>query len=280
VLIVLVLVGLCAGGSYLVWLKLKPRILSSPEYRVGPEEVEITPLPPWIHSHIRDFRAEVFRDPTLAGPLWIIDDGLTDRIAKAFSQHPWVAQVVRVAKRYPAASNPASVKVELTYRQPVCMVEVPGEPLPLPVDVEGVLLPSEGFSPIEARRYPRLAGVDRKPVVPPGRRGGNATVLGGAEIAAALGPLWETMSLDRIVAVAPTGDAPRHLGEPIFSLITRSGTQILWGYAPGANALAEIPAAEKVARLRHYWAEHDTFDGPQGQRRELDVRTMRSSPRP
>ena len=73
-------------------------ILDSPEYRVTAERVEITPLPEWIHS---DIRAEVFRDPTLDGPLSIMDDDLAERIYRAFARHPWVAKVIRVNKQQP-----------------------------------------------------------------------------------------------------------------------------------------------------------------------------------
>ncbi len=70
------------------------------------------------------------------------------------------------------------------------------------------------------------------------------------------------------------GQSDRRAREPIFALFTRAGTRILWGYVPGANMLGESPAAEKVARLQHYLAVHDTFDGPQGQPQQLDVRTL------
>ena len=108
--------------------------------------------------------------------------------------------------------------------------------------------------------------------------------MGGAEIATALGPLWETMRLKRIEPLdadpaagaggAGGSDFGRRSNEPFFALSTRNGTRVLWGYAPGANVLGELPAAEKVARLRRYLADHDTLDGPQGQRQELDVRTL------
>jgi len=276
VLIVLVLSGVLCGGGTLAWVKLKPQILGSPEYRVGPEQIEITPLPPWIHT---DIRAEVFRSPTLDGPLLLMDDDLIERLAKAFAQHPWVAKVESVAKQFPAL-----VKVSLVYRQPVCMVEVPGGLLP--VNEEGVLLPSTNadFSPLEASRYPRLVRIERTPAVSTGGRWGDPRVVGAAEIAAALGPAWERMRLDRIeplavdpaagAAGAAAGDSSRRAREPIFAVFTRGGSRIVWGYAPGANMLGEAPAAEKVARLLQYLADHDTLDGPQGKRQELDVRTL------
>ena len=279
-LIVVVLFAAFAGGTYLAWMKLKGRILGSPEYRLDPQEVEITPLPDWIHG---DLREDVFRDPALDGPLSIMDDDLAERIARAFARHPWVAKVVRVSKHHPA-----SVQVELEYRRPVCMVEVPGGLFP--VDVEGYLLPGRDFSPGEAARYPRISGVERMPIGPPGSRWPDSKVIGGAEIAAALGPAWEAMRLQRIVplaadpAVAAVGGvvggdssrrtAPRRSVEPFFALVTRGGTRILWGYAPGAGAIGELTVEEKVARLKRYLADHDTLDGRGGRRQELDVRTM------
>lgn len=273
-LVVMVLVAVFAGGWFLAWQRLKARILAGPEYRVGPEQVEITPPPPpWVHS---DVRAEAFRDPALDGPLWLMDDDLVDRIKKAFSERPWVAKVVRVSKRHPA-----SVQVELVYRQPVCMVEVPGGVVA--VDAEGVVLPSkENFSPLEATRYPQLVRIDRGPIGPAGTRWGDARVVGGAEIAAALGPVWDRLGLARIEPLADDPAAGMTRGnnsggrftEPVFALFTRNETRILWGYAPGARISGEISAAEKTARLLQYHSEHDSLDGPQGQRQQLDVRKL------
>jgi hypothetical protein len=291
VLVFMVLAGLFGGGWLLAWRKLKPRILGGPEYRVGPEQVEITPLPPWIHT---DVRAEAFHDPALAGPLSLMDDDLVDRIRKAFSERPWVRTVNRVTKCYPASAEAGlvSVKVDLVYRQPVCMVEVPDGVLP--VDAYGVLLPStENFTPLEAKRYPRLVRMDRLPTVPVGGKWSDSRVIGGAEIAAALGAVWDSLGLDRIEplpddqaagttagATEPVGgDSRRRLMGPVFALFTRSdgtrgGSRIVWGYAPGANVLGEIPADEKVARLVQYHSKYDTLDSPQGKAQQLDVRTL------
>ena len=183
-LMLLVLAGLFVGGAIATWRWLGPRILGSPEYRVTAERIEITPPPEWIHS---DIRAEVFRDPTLDGPLSIMDDDLAERIYRAFARHPWVAKVIRVNKQ--------KLKVELVYRRPVCMVEVPGGLLP--VDGEGILLPPGDFSPSEAAGYPRLTGVERGPTGGAGkplarrqgaRRGGDRrrgrSRLGGHAVAA------------------------------------------------------------------------------------------------
>ncbi len=163
------------------------------EYIVTQDKVAITPPPGWIHS---DVRAEVFRDASLDGPLSILDDGLLERISNAFSLHPWVAKVVSVSRK-----PMARMEVKLEYRRPVCMVEAPGEPLP--VDVEGRLLPSGDFSPVEKSSYLRLTGIDSVPMGPAGQPWGDGRVVGGAEIAAALGDAWPGIALGPDCALAP-----------------------------------------------------------------------------
>jgi len=272
--VLLLCVLFIAFGTYWAWLKLRSRIQAADEYRIGPEHIKLIPsLPSWIH---RDLCKEVFHDAALDGSLNILDKNLCERITQAFAQHPWVGKVERVSKRLPA-----TVEVELIYRRPVCMVEVSGGLLP--VDEEGVLLPSSDFTPTEAVRYPRLTGVGQAPPVSPGRRWHDARVIGGAELAAQLFDDWQRLQLRRIVPLSHPPPAGENLGreasgEPFFVLITRGGSKILWGYAPGANMLGELPPGEKKARLLHYLAEHNSLEGRDGKPQELDVRKLPTPP--
>ncbi len=318
VLIVLVLFALFGGGWYWTWLRVRRRVLSSPEYRVEFDKLEITPLPKWIRRS--NVRADVFRQLIGQGPLNIMDEDLPQRIAAAFAQHPWVSKVYSVRKQ-----PLGGVKVELAYRRPVCAVETAQLPLPLPVDEEAVLLPGDDFSPLELNAYPRLTGVDSVPAgLAVGQRWKDARVIGGAEIAAALNPVWKELQLQRIQPTQP-GTAPsyasgrmalagsrdhsggwvadgssaaesvpmasiagparnkghgpaeaangRPSGECRFWLVTRGSRSIYWGYAPGANVAGELPAVDKIARLRRYLADHDSFES--SNRQPLDVRAMR-----
>jgi hypothetical protein len=251
--------GLALGTAAAHALYVYPHAVAAGQYAVTQEHVTITPRPAWIHA---DVRAEVFRDASLDG-LSILDDSLAERIVHAFKLHPWVADAK--AKKRP----PAEVEVELLYRRPVCMVDQGGGSLP--VDIEGVLLPSDDFSPLEKQSYPRLSGVDTAPMGPVGQHWGDGRVVGGAEIAAALAEAWGPLKLERIV---PSPRAAATAGiEPTYQLVTRGGTRILWGLAPGSTAAAEVSATEKVARLRQYVAEHGAWEGRDGPQ-ELDVRTL------
>jgi len=259
--------GVVLVGWYFVWSKVRQRVLSSDDYLVTAAKVEITPAPAWIHS---DVRGEAFRNASLDGPLSIMDDDLVERIGNAFSLHPWVAEVSRVGKHHPAR-----VEIDLVYRRPVCVVEVPGDLLP--VDGRGVLLPPGDFSPVEKSRYPRLTGVDTYPLSTAGEPWGDARVAGGAEIAAALAEVWEQFKLAKIVSMA--GDAA---DEPVYTLVTRGGTRIYWGRSPGSPRPGGLTVPEKIDRLREYIAEHGNLEGRSAPQ-SLDInrlRTPRISSRP
>ena len=248
----LLIAALFGGAAYWAWRHVSPRVLSSESYWLGLENVEITPRPEWINT---DIRVQVFRDASLDRPVSITEDDLVERIRSAFALHPWVAKVERVQK-----FQPARVKVDLIYRRPVCMVEIAGELSS--VDAEGVVLPREDFSSVEASRYPRLVGIETAPPGIAGTRWGDDRVLGGAEVAAALFGAWDKLGLSRIEAGKPP-DAGLH-ETPAFDLLTRNGTRIRWGRGPSEVAPGEIPPKEKVARLEKYMAEHGSLEGQPG----------------
>jgi hypothetical protein len=251
------LTGVLVGAWMLVWHFFGESLLRSDRYVLRQENLDVTPMPPWIHT---DVRGEVFRSIAFDGPLTIMDDHLTRRVADGFALHPWVAKVRRVVKQYPAR-----VKVDLDYRRPVCMVEVPGGLFP--VDMEGVWLRSEDFSPIEASQYPRLSGLDSMPVGSVGTKWGDGRVVGAAEIATLLFDAWSELQLARIVP----SSRPQAGVHYAYDLYTRGGTRILWGLAPGAGLAGDVSAAEKLERLRKFYAARGTLDGPH----QLDVRSLR-----
>lgn len=247
-----IVLALFAGGWYAAWQSVHEDVLGSPSYRLTSDQLEITPLPGWIHS---DVRSEVYRNASLEGPLSVLNPDLTERLRSEFLMHPWVARVERVQK-----FHPARVVVELVYRRPVCMVETAVGLAP--IDEEGVVLPDADFSPIEKIRYPRLAGLESSPPGAVGSRWGDSRVIGGAEIAGVLATLWEKLEFDRIVPSAmPEGS---RLVDLTFELYTKRGSWLFWGRSPNTELTNEVPVADKLARLERYVAEHGTLEGPNG----------------
>ncbi|HEY1784730.1 MAG TPA: hypothetical protein VGG30_04245, partial [Pirellulales bacterium] len=250
-----VFVGASVMGWKMLWESVREQVISAVDNRIDPEQIEMTPLPAWIHT---DLKAEVVRDASLDGPLSLLDPELTVRVAHAFALHPWVAKVQRVSKR-----SPAGVAVDLIYRRPVAMVEFPGPSL-LPVDGDGVLLPTADFSPTEALHYVRIAEISTSPIGPVGTRWGDTHVTGAAQIAAALIDDWETLKLYQIVAAARQVDASG-VESDAYELYTRERTRVDWGRPPGAETGTEAKTAQKIDRLRSYAAQHGgSLEDPTG----------------
>ena len=215
------LVALAGGVSYAAWQQVREHVLGANEYQLDPQKIVVSPPPPWIRS---DVKAEVIRDAGFNGPLSLLDSELTLRIASAFAAHPWVAHVERVSKRYPAG-----LEVVLSYRKPVALVEVQANGA-LPVDANGIVLPTEDFQSSDAEHYPRIGEIHTTPTGPVGTSWGDPCVTGAAQIAAALAADWLELGLFRIVPAGhKTGG--RDGAEYAFAILTRSGTKILWGRA-------------------------------------------------
>jgi hypothetical protein len=264
---VLFIVGVILAAAFAaraVWLHVRDDVFRGAAYRLTLDDIQITPLPSWIKS---DVKAEALRDGSLDQPLLLLDDDLSERIAKAFALHPWVATVKRVSKRYPAGAN-----VELTYRRPVAMVEVTNGLFP--VDANGVLLPSPDFTTDEARGYPRIAQLTSQPLGPVGTEWSDPLVTGAASIAAQLGPLWNQLGLYQIRSARPTPSSAS--GRAQFELVTRSGAKIVWGGSPHEAATGEPTAAEKISVLKKLQADFGSLDEA-ARNHNLDLRKQPAS---
>jgi hypothetical protein len=262
------LVAIVVVGHF-VWTRVREHVATRDDYRLTARDISVTQPPAWIRA---DVKTEVLCNSGLAAePLSILDDNLVERIQRAFSLHPWVAKVERVSK-----SHPAHVELELTYRRPVAMIEVPGGLLP--VDVEGVLLPSDDFSPLAARSYPRLSGIESSPLGPTGTKWGDPIVAGGARIAEAVKPVWDDLGVRAIRWLKPPATSELS-GPAIYELVTTAGNAIAWGAAPNNGLTTEPTPQEKLLRLKAYIAAHGSLDQPQGGPVDLDLRRSDPAPR-
>src|SRR5487761_1188260 len=265
----LLVLSAAASGGYALWRAVRAQVLASPRYLVAAENVNVSPPPKWIRSDVKN---EVVREINLAGPVSVLDEDLGERFYEAFAAHPWVAKVERVLKR-----PPAGVDVALVYRRPVLMVHVAGGLLP--VDAEGIQLLTADFSPLEAARYPRLVEVGSATPPPAGTQWTDARVVAAAALAAPLIDAWEDLGLQHLALASE--QAATGAGAFEFDLFTKGGTRIAWGAAPTAKPADQAAAADKLGRLRHYHAEHNTLDGARGPQ-DLDLRAphgVQASPR-
>ena len=230
--------AIAVGGAAYAWQRWGPPAAAA-EYAVTPEQIAVTPRPPWIHA---DVKAEVLRSAAIQR-LSLRDRNLVGHLAAAFSLHPWVAKVVRVEKRYPAAVN-----VEVEYRRPVAAVEVAdrGEAGLVFIDAASVVLPSADFAPGQAKDYLRIAAGESATASVYGTPWGSERIAGAARLAALWGQRWQPLGLYRIdAAFSPSGGL-------LYELRTRRGVRIVWGPAPGSESTQDPSAEQRIAALEQY----------------------------
>ncbi|MCC7420867.1 MAG: hypothetical protein IT428_11325 [Planctomycetaceae bacterium] len=237
-----------------------PDLNERAEYRLKLDAIEVTPPPRWLPA---DFVPIAMKDAGFPRDVSLLDDQLVNKTADAFRKHPWVAQVVRVEK-----TRTNGLKVELTYRQPVAVVEVTDGLYP--VDRNGILLPPADLAPAEAVRFPRILNVTTRPQGPAGTEWGDLNVIGAARLASVLlenkhegEPAWRrfdfaAIRVPRIRAAKPSID------DVGLEVITTAGSRIVWGRPPGSSHPGELSVDQKVGRLQKYVRDYGGFDRPHG----------------
>ena len=56
-----------------------------------------------------------------------------------------------------------------------------------------------------------------------------------------------------------------------FQLLTKKGTRVFWGPAPAGDEAGQALAKAKLARLKQYFVERGSLEGPHGAQ-DLDLR--------
>jgi hypothetical protein len=247
----LLVIAALGWGLQAVWNAVEPKIIHREPYLLTAERITMTPQPEWIAS---DIRAEVIRNSSLDQRLSILDQAFMEVVQDAFALHPWIASVDKIAKQYPAG-----VHVDVTFRKPVAVVELASEEgmLLVPLDANAVVLPIVDVPEIRKRYMPRIQNiVDRPPV---GQKWDSPRVAGAVDLAVRLADQWESLFL---VDILPS-TRPEILEEHrffVYDLMTRGGTRVVWGAAPGISPPGEADFATKLERLKRCVSEHGPLD--------------------
>jgi hypothetical protein len=151
-----------------------------------------------------------------------LEDGLSEKLAKAFVADPWVESVVRVELRFPSGAD-----VTLIYRRPIAVVEV-AQGL-LPIDPNGVLLRTDYFihiAPEKKNDYLRISSIRSTPLGGVGTAWGDPLVHASAQLAALLEDIAKTCG---VTAILPVVEKTPKETRTVFRMKTAAGTEILWG---------------------------------------------------
>ena len=247
--------------------RLLPDVSTRAEYIVSPAQITLSPPPHWIPA---DILQQTIDTAAKSGPLSLLDDSLTERIAAAFHTHPWVDRVLRVQKSWPTR-----VHVDLVWRRPVAMVAcIDGF---YPIDANGVLLPARDFAPADLDRYPVIENIASVPLGRVGEAWGDPVVEQAAALAAEFlnsnepdTNWWQLFQLAAIVAPGRT-TLNTSVDELEFQLRTSGGSTILWGRGPDSLHPGELSTERKLERLAEFTERFGPIDDAHGAW-QLDIR--------
>lgn len=268
--------------GYLGWRFYGAKALDSTYYALKKENIHISDPPPWLRS---DVVAEVFSESGLER-MSLLDDQTSAVIAKAFDTHPWVRKTHRV-QRMAAGQIMVNLEFRQPIAMVHCLSDVPSQEsapsgassdLPsglsssagagasgaegvvapdgagqesfLPVDTEGVLLPTKDFSQADIANYLLIYGRNIKAVDYPrvGMVLNDSQVQEAIMLARLVEPLRANGQLKlSSIYVYPSGASVRSRWK--LELTTKGGPRILWGSPPGKEASGEPTANAKLKRL-------------------------------
>ena len=176
----------------------------------------------------------------------VFDSSVTREVADVYLACPWVASVERIEKRFPN-----QLRVELTLREPVAFVRLPGGYHT--VDAECFVLPIDYSSWDHPRQpLPVIQGVtSAAPSL--GERWGDRRVAAGLSVAAALAAEPQVLHCIHIVDVSNLDGELDPLRSEI-TLYSRRNVRVLWGRPPDTRKFGEPSVADKLARLRRCMA--------------------------
>jgi hypothetical protein len=241
---------------YLPWMT--PDLSSRPEYQVDWTSVDVSPPPRGVPPRVVD---EVRAQSKLPERLSLLQPGLASELAHAFSGHPWIERVDRVEVK-----RQRRIDIDLTYRRVALVVETSRGFYP--IDRQSVLLPPTDFAPEDVNKLPVCRNAKTLPQGAAGERWGDVVIECAAQIADAIAPggdvdrNWKRLGLAAIIAPVPTTADP--LPEDLsFDIVTKGGSLIRWGRAPGADTL-EPSVEQKIARLGQVVQNQGSLDAPGG----------------
>lgn len=236
------------------------------DYAYPLENLKINTPNDWVPARLPQ---QVLQASHLPERVSLLEPQLVREIADAFSLHPWVKQVDRVQ-----ITGRRQIVVQVQYRVPIAFIEV-GTQL-LPIDSEGVLLPSEDFSVADATRLPHIRNIVSAPPSTPGTPWNDALVMESLKVVLAINPRnvvqdhWDRLGLEAVTAPRVTLAEELLPHRLTFELQSRGGSHIVWGHPPGGDDL-EPTVAQKIGRLDQYLRQYGSFEKPLGPC-QIDIR--------
>ena len=259
----LLVLAVFIAGSFYAYKKFGLEIVGRSDQQVSLENVVLVPeQPEWVKSSLKE---QIIGQYEL-DKLLLDDEELVEQFAAAFELDSHVEDVVRIEKRV------NRIRVEVTYRVPVAMVEVKVDEqrFVFPVDRSAVVMQTNDFDEADLGEFLRLVSDYSKPKGNSGTPWGDPIITAGAAIANSLNDIaWKAMGLYRIYSIAENDGSNRLY---YVNLKNDENIRVLWGNAPGEEVSSEASVAEKVTNLEAFFKENSTLS-VSSETAEIDLRS-------
>ncbi|MAT15028.1 MAG: hypothetical protein CMJ46_07135 [Planctomyces sp.] len=238
-----------------------PDLGEQSRYQLTPDRIQLLNRPEWVPSH---FLSSVIARHQI--PDNVLEPELARTISGWFSNEPWVEKVDAVTIGYPP-----QVTVQLSFREPVAVVNLDGQLYP--IDAHAVILPKEDFAPAALELFPKLIPSKVPPPLYVGIVWEDPIIKQGAVLAGEIKPYWNSFDFVSIRAQQKPAEATEGnsvTAEPIFEIVSASGSIIIWGRGPNSRNPGELTFEEKINRLTAYQERFQGFASPSGPY-EIDI---------
>lgn len=261
--------GLTIAGALNLWQRYQHRLIPAAQYQLTEDRVRITPAPAWAKIDLKRLLLEVPAGQQAAN---ILDTDVVSRTATTLQSVGWVQKVNQVRK------SADGLDIDVRYRIPVGIVELNHTTVPnwdrsktaqvMPVDSGGTVMPAEIVQHVA---LPRISVFNPQSLnlLRPWTVWRDARVVDAAAIMSQIGSQAQQLGIYRVMTMRSSRQMSAN--QIPFELWPEHGTQVVWGSAPGKEAVGEANAQVKLEALVHFVTQHGSLD--QMPERKVDLRS-------
>ena len=273
----LVATVLIIGTAIFSWERYKNRILPPAHYQLTSDNLQITPQPSWTSPDLRSMIVGDQRQQDYQ-PRSIMDTDLVPDLANALNSVGWIENIDKIQK------SRHGLDVQLTFRQPVGMVEINSmtmpkssvkdlKPVNLHIDRQGVLMDGPLSEQPGDHLLISIGNPQYMDQLLPWSRWQDARVQGAAKIGEAFQGRWKQLGFYRLTTFRSRASATDQ--RIPFQLWTEPGRKyrvhLIWGNPPGEEMANEASAVQKILAIEQYVQANGPFH--QMTDRVVDVRS-------
>jgi hypothetical protein len=249
------------ASAMALWKDQQHNLVDARRFQLTPDRIAVN-LPGGLVG--TDVKNEFFR--RLMSPPNLLATELVPAAARAFEQIPWVEYVNSIEK------VPAGLKVDLTYRTPVAVIDVRETP-PFTIDKFGFVIDESMLDQDLRKTLLRIAvpHLNRSRIPETWQRWEDNRIRGAASIAALLKDQNVALGLYWIVSFQ-VDDSGKSAGQLFELWPAGHGAKIIWGIPSETASHREASPEQKISAIREFVLKVGPLDSQDGNKK-IDVRT-------